>query len=120
MNSARARADQYARRVNQAMALLAEGVSSADAARRLAQEFEVSERQAWRYVQEATDRAEPLDIPEPKVVFTVKLPESLVDRVRDVAASRGKTLSSLVTEALEGLLQRLRPGQPDGGRRHEG
>jgi len=120
MTSARARADQYARRVNRAMKLLAEGLSAADTARRLAEQFEVSERQAWRYVREATDQAEPLDVPEPKVVFTVKLPESLVDRIRDLAASRGKTLSSLVTEALEGLLQRLRPGQPDGGRRHEG
>lgn len=120
MTSARARGDQYARRVNRAMTLLAEGLSSAEAARRLAEQFEISERQAWRYLQAATGRSEPLEVPEPKVVFTVKLPESLVDRVRSVAASRGKTLSSLVAEALEGLLQRLRPGQPEGGREREG
>jgi len=120
MTSTRARADQYARRVNQAIKLLAEGVCSADAARRLAEQFEVSERQAWRYVQDAAGRSEPLEVPEAKVVFTVKLPESLVRRVRAAAASRGKTLSSVVAESLEGLLQRLRSGQPDGGQRHEG
>lgn len=120
MVSARARADQYAQRVNRALRLLAAGTSSADAARRLAAELKLSERQAWRYVQAATDRSEPLPVPEPKVVFTVKLPASLVGRVRSMAASQGTTLSALVAEALERLLQRLRGGREEGGRGEKG
>lgn len=120
MTSARARGDQFAQRVNQAMELLQGGLPSADVARRLAGECGVSERQAWRYVQQATESSEPLEVPEPKVVFTVKLPESLVERVRSAAAARGKTLSALVAEALEELLERLWRGRPDGGRQEKG
>lgn len=115
MISGRARTGEYARRVNHAMELLAEGLPSGDVARQLAHEHGVSVRQGWRYVRDAAERSHPLPVPEQKVVFTVKLPESLVERVRAVAASRGQKLSALVTEALEELLRRLRPGRQGGG-----
>ncbi len=115
MTAARAHAGQYARRVNRAMQLLDEGKAPADAARELAGQYGVSVRQGWRYVREATGRSQPLEVAERKVVFTVKLPESLVRRVRAAAPSHGKTLSALVSEALEDLLRRLRHGRPGGG-----
>jgi hypothetical protein len=115
MEPRRARSDEYARRVNQAMELLAEGAASAEAAQVIARQHRVSVRQGWRYVRHAAQRSQPLEVPEPKVVFTVKVPQSLVERIRAVAASRGQTLSALVTEALEELLRRLRPGRQGGG-----
>jgi predicted DNA-binding transcriptional regulator YafY len=116
MTSRRSRADEYAHRVNEAMELLEEGRPSTEVAQELARRHEVSVRQAWRYVREATDRSVPLEVPEQKVVFTVKLPESLAERIRAVAAARGNTLSSLVSEALEAWLRRLRSGRQSGGR----
>ncbi len=96
------------------MELLGEGTPPAEAARQLARQYDVSARQGWRYVREAARRSEPLDVPEHKIVFTVKVPESLVARVR--AAAHGKTLSALVSEALEAWLRHLRHNnRSDGG-----
>ena len=117
MTSRRARTDEYARRVNQAMELLADGLPSGGVAQKLARQHGVSVRQGWRYVREAADRSEPVEVPERKVVFTVKVPEGLVERLRAVAASRGQTLSALVTYALEQLLGRLRAERPRGGQK---
>jgi hypothetical protein len=115
MNPSRAHARQYTRRVNRALELLQSGEAAADAARQLAHEYDVSERQGWRYVREASGRSEPLEVGERKIVFTVKLPESLVQRIRTAAAARGKTQSGVVSEALEGLLGRWRGERPGGG-----
>lgn len=116
MTPRRSRVDEYAHRVNEALELLNEGMPSTQVAQALAQRHDVSVRQGWRYVREATERSGPLEVPEPKVVFTVKLPESLAERVRAMAATHGKTLSALVSEALEAWLGRLRSGRQGGGR----
>lgn len=116
MTPGRSRADEYAHRVNEAMQLLGEGTASTEVAQELARRHGVSVRQGWRYVREASERSVPLEVPEPKVVFTVKLPEGLVERVRAVAATRGRTLSALVSEALEAWLGRPRSGRQGGGR----
>ncbi len=115
MTSGRVRTDEYARRVNEAMELLKEGFPSGEVARELARRHGVSVRQGWRYVRDAAERPQPLEIPEPKVVFTVKLPQSLAHRIRAAAASRGQTLSSLVTEALEAVLRHLQCGRQGNG-----
>lgn len=111
----RSRADEYAHRVNEAMELLEGGTPTTEVAEQLAQRHAVSVRQGWRYVREATERCVPLEVPEQKVVFTVKLPESLAERVRAGAATRGQTLSALVSEALEAWLRRLRSERQSGG-----
>ena len=116
MAPGKSRADEYAQRVNEALALLEEGWQSSEVAQKLARRHDVSMRQGWRYVREANERSGPLEVPEPKVVFTVKLPAGLVERVRDVATKRGKTLSALVSEALEVWLGRLRSARQSGGR----
>jgi uncharacterized protein YmfQ (DUF2313 family) len=116
MAPGRARADEYARRVNEAMELLQEGMASTEAAEQLARRYGVSVRQGWRYVGEASERSERMQVPELKVVFTVKLPESLAARVRAAAEAGGKTLSGLVSEALEAWLRRLRAARQAGGR----
>ena len=79
--SRRARSDQYAQRINAATELLAADVDAAEAARQLARRYRLSERQAWRYVEQARDQGM-VEVPKPKVVFTVKLPSDLIRRVR--------------------------------------
>jgi predicted DNA-binding transcriptional regulator YafY len=103
----RASADQQAQRLNAAVELLDAGLGIAEAARRLAGRFDLSERQARRYVDQARERG-PVAVPEPTVVFTVKLPAGVADRLRRHARASGRTLSGLVAQAVTELLDRLR------------
>lgn len=101
----RARADERAQRINTAAGLLDEGVTVAEAVAQVADEFGLSSRQARRYVDLARESGE-VAVPEAAVVFTVRLPAGLVARLRRHAQATGRTLSSLVTEAIEALLDR--------------
>ena len=109
----RARADQYALRVNAAAKLLASGLETAEAARELARRYRLSERQAWRYVEQARDHGT-VEVPAPKVVFTVKLPKDLARHVRRQAKQSGQTISALVAQALKEFLDRLGARSRDG------
>jgi len=108
----RARADQRARRINAAAELLDAGVGTADAARQIARRFGLSERQARRYVDAARQRGT-VAVPEPTVVFTVRLPAGLVERLRGHAQASRATLSSVVAAAVEAWLDR--PGSRGDG-----
>jgi DNA-binding transcriptional regulator LsrR (DeoR family) len=110
----RARADQRAQRVNAAAELLASGVDVPGAVRALARRFRLSERQARRYVERALSEGM-VAVPQPTVVFTVRLPEGVVARLRGYARSSGRTLSSLVAQAVGEFLDRMHAG-PRGGR----
>jgi hypothetical protein len=107
----RAGGEEYAARVNAAAALVAAEVPVADAARELAVRFGCSERQARRYVQRAATGG-PVAAPQAMAVFTVKLPVALVARVRAHAAASGRTISSVVAQALEEFLLRGRRERP--------
>jgi hypothetical protein len=107
----RARGEEYAARVNAAAELVAAGAEVADAARELAARFGLSERQARRYVERAAASG-PVQVPQATTVFTVKLPVPLVARVRAHAAASGRTISSLVTQALEEFLSRRHRERP--------
>jgi predicted HicB family RNase H-like nuclease len=110
----RARGDQRAQRVNAAAEALASGEDMAGAVRSLARRFALSERQARRYVERA--RAEGVvAVPQPSVVFTVRVPEAVVNRLRGHARASGRTLSSLVAQAVSEFLDRMGAG-PRGGR----
>jgi hypothetical protein len=105
----RARAEQVAKRVNSATELLGAGLDVIDATRHLARRYRLSERQARRYVERARDEGA-MEIPGPKVVFTVKLPAGLARRVRRAARATGQSISALVSEALEEFLDRHHHG----------
>jgi hypothetical protein len=109
----RAQAAQYAARVNRALALLRRFPVPA-VLRALVQRYRVSLRQARRYVERAQRHPQGVPVPEQTVVFTVKVPAGLVQRVRTRARSTGSSLSALVTQALEAWLEQVRPG-PRGG-----
>ena len=99
----RAYADEYAVRVNRAAVLVRERVP-ADAVRALQAEFDLSERQARRYVNVALEQPEGLPVPERTMVFTVRLAPSLIGGLRERAGASGQTLSAVTAEAVRGFL----------------
>ncbi len=106
MAKRRAFADEYAVRVNRAVALLGER-SPAGAVRALAVEHGLSERQARRYVRAAERCPDGVLVPERTAAFTVRLPESLIAAVRAAAARGGDGLSATTAHALRAGLERL-------------
>jgi predicted transcriptional regulator len=59
----------------------------------------------------------PLEAVESKVVFAVKLPQTLVARLHHYAESTGQTLSNIVSQALWALFRRESlPGASRSGR----
>jgi DNA-binding transcriptional regulator LsrR (DeoR family) len=104
---------EYARRVNAAADLVGAGLPAAAAARTMASRYGVSVRQARRYVEQAM-AAGRIEVPEPSVVFTVKLPGSLADQVRAHARQQDATISAVVARALAEYLQRTQPGKRSG------
>ena len=97
-----------ARQLNVAHRLLKRKVALADAAQRLARQFGLSLRQAYRYLEEAAELVEPVKIAEATVAVTLKLPPTTVRAVRAYARSSGLTIGVIVTRALEALLGTLR------------
>src|SRR5262245_20788415 len=109
----RAPAEQYAQRVNRALALLRRLPAPA-VLQVLVGRYQESLRQARCYVDVAQHHPQGVPVPEPTVVYTVKLPVGLVRRVRTRARSTGSSLSAFVTRALEDWLERVRPGPRSG------
>ena len=95
-------------RINVAVELLQQEQSSTEVAQVLSDRFEISYRQAYRYLQAAGQAGKKVPIPRPKIAFTVKLSQSLIQRVRDYAQSTGPSLSEIVTQALEAFLRKRR------------
>src|SRR5215472_16285145 len=113
MAGRRAGAGQQADRINAAAELAEAGVAAAEAARVLAGRFGCSVRQARRYVDQAAASGR-VAVPEPGVVFTVKLPGRLAVAVREHARVSGRTISAVVAQALEEFLARARRERPGG------
>ena len=104
----RASGPEQAKRVNAAIALLNRHAGVTAVVSAMMRRFGISRRQAYRYVQKAEESQEPMQMPEQKVVFTVKLPKSLARRIRRFAGSSGQTLSAVVARALELFLRSRR------------
>ena len=102
----RATDSQRAQRLNFALELLREGLSASEAARRLVTTWGVSDRQAFRYVEQAQQLKRPMPVGDAKVSFTVKLSQTLVKKLHQYAESTGQTLSEIVSHALWGVLKR--------------
>jgi hypothetical protein len=107
----RAVGSAHAERINAAAELAEAGVPAAEAARELAGRFDCSVRQARRYVEQAVASGRVL-VPERGVVFTVRLPVRLAAAVREHARASGRTISAVVTQALEEFLARGHRNQP--------
>jgi ribbon-helix-helix CopG family protein len=107
----RAGAAEYASHVNAAAALLDAGVPAAEAARVLAGQLGCSERQARRYLARAAESGR-VEVPDDGTVFTVRLPLRLAAAVREHARASGRTISSVVAQALEEFLGRVHGDRP--------
>jgi transposase-like protein len=97
-----------AERINAAVRLIEQLKSPAAAVRALAAQYDISKRQAYRYVREAKVVGSQVPIPDQKIAFTVKLSQNLVQTLRQCARSTGQSLSEIVTEALEAFLYKGR------------
>src|SRR5215471_3843231 len=104
----RASESEKAERLNRARYLLLHVDQLSDAVEQLAQDCSISRRQAYRYLQQAQRLKQPVPPREAKLAFTVKLPHSLIRRVRTFAAAKGLLISEVVSRALLALLPRGR------------
>ena len=104
----RASESQKAERLNRARDLLLRVEQLSDAVEQLAQDCSISPRQAYRYLEQAQRLKQPILPSETKLAFTVKLPRSLVLRVRAFATAKGLSISEVVSRALLALLPRGR------------
>jgi hypothetical protein len=102
----RSQDSEFAERINTTIFLLRKGSTGEEAISEIMGRFGVSRRQAYRYIRQAQSTKRKVSVPEQKVVFTVKLPESLVAFMRQLSDSTGESLSSLVTQALRTFLRR--------------
>jgi predicted transcriptional regulator len=107
----RAGAAEHAERVNEAAGLLEAGMAAAEAARVLAGRLDCSGRQARRYVALAAEAGR-VPVPGEGTVFTVRLPVRLAAAVRDHARASGRTVSSVVAQAVEEFLGRAHGDRP--------
>jgi len=105
---------ELAGRINHAFSLLKKGLSPAEILEVLITRYGVSKVQAYRYMQMAKKNQDFIPIPEPSVVFTVKLGPTLIKRVKAIASSMGVSISTVVKMALDEFLSK-----PDHGERKE-
>jgi hypothetical protein len=101
---ARSTKAEKARQLNAARGLLQRRVARPEAVRRLSREFDLSERQANRYLEEASHLDRPVEVAEATVPITLKLPPRTVKLLRKYARSSGLTIGAIVTGALNAFL----------------
>jgi hypothetical protein len=97
---------ERARKLNAARGLLERHVALPEAMRRLSRVFQLSARQAYRYLEAASQLDRPVEVREASVPITLKLPPRTVEQLRKYARSSGLTMGTIVTEALEGFLRK--------------
>jgi hypothetical protein len=105
---ARSTKAEKAHQMNAARGLLQRGVALPEAVRRLSQEFDLSERQAYRYLEQASRLDRPLRVPEATIPLTLKLPPRTAELLRNYARSSGLTIGAIVTAALNAFLRTLK------------
>ena len=105
---ARATEAENAQHLNAARVLLRRQLVRADAVRQLAREFHLSERQAYRYLEKASQLDRPVEIPETTIPVTLKLPPRTVELLRKYAKNSGLTIGATVTAALHAFLRTLK------------
>jgi predicted DNA-binding transcriptional regulator YafY len=92
---------ERAKRVNAALELLKDHGTPTGAVAAMADRYQISKRQAYRYIHEAQKIGDKVPIPDSKITFTVKLSPKLIQKTRDYAKVSGHTISDIVTRALE-------------------
>ena len=94
-------------RLNAAFHLLAQGYTLAEAAGALTQQFGLSRRQAYRYLQEAQQIDAPALVASPSIPITIKIPADVVKRLRSHAQTSGMIIGEIVAHAIVSFLDKL-------------
>ena len=97
-----------ARQLNAAYEMLVGDVPLPEATQRLAREFDLSKRQAYRYLEEAADLERPVEASEATVPITLKLPAGTARLLRAYAKSSGLTIGTIVARAIAAFLSTQR------------
>lgn len=105
---ARSTKAEKACQLNAARGLLQRQVALPEAVRQLSREFDLSERQAYRYLEEASQLDRLVEVPEATVPITLKLPPRTVELLRKYARRSGLTIGAIVTVALNAFLRTLK------------
>ena len=93
-----------ARQLNAAHKLLERKTELSEAAQSLSREFDLSLRQAYRYLEAAARLDQPVEITEATMPITLKLPPTTARRLRAQARRSGLTIGTIVTRALDAFL----------------
>jgi hypothetical protein len=93
---------------NAAYAILQGKVLLLKAMQRLSRRFDLSERQAYRYLEAAAHLSQPVEVTETAVPITLKLPAGTARLLRAYAKSSGLTIGAIVTRALAAFLSTQR------------
>ena len=94
-------------RLNAAFNLLAKGYTLAEAAETLTQQFGLSRRQAYRYLQDAQEIDTPVLVASPSIPITIKITADVVQRLRSYAKTSGMTIGEIVAQAVVNFLDKL-------------
>src|ERR1017187_2401530 len=105
---ARSTKTDKARQLNAAYAMLRRNTPLPEAMQRLSGEFDLSKRQAYRYLEEATQLERPVEVTEATVPITLKVPAGTARLLRAYARSSGLTIGAIVTRALAMFLNTQR------------
>ena len=95
---------QRSQRLNAAFTLLARTPSLGDAVEAFMEQFGVSRRQAYRYLQQAQKMSKPAVIGHPTIPITIKVPADVVAQLRDFAAGSDMTIGETVAHAVRAFL----------------
>ena len=101
---ARSTKTNKARQLNAAFVMLRRNMPLPEAMHRLSRDFELSERQAYRYLAEAMRMKCPVEVSEVTVPITLKVPAGTARLLRAYARSSGLTIGAIVTRALAAFL----------------
>ena len=104
----RSNGTERAQRLNAAFDLLTQGHAVAPAAAMLTERFGLSQRQAYRYLQEAQAIKRPVPVSAPSVAITVKVPGDIAMKLREHAHATGSTIGDVVSRAVTALVARER------------
>ena len=98
---ARSTRSQKVERLNAAYTLLAQGITPSEAVLRLSQHFGLSQRQSYRYVQDARAMGQPAQPTEELIPITIKIPGTLAAALRAHARGSGDSIGEIVARALK-------------------
>jgi hypothetical protein len=99
---------EKAQRLNAAFDLIARGQNLNEAAAALVEEFGLSLRQAYRYLQQAQEIKRPVPVGAPSIPITIKVPADVVMKLRAYARASGMTIGQTVARAVLRFLAKAR------------